>query len=139
MSILIEPLYGLHVQAGIWAAALWHVQLCSEFLVPHRRLPPGKIPQLVYALCMQKHQVLEVVAEETKPLRSYEDLLTDAPSDGSQAEKLERIRMQQEAAEQLEAARQQVRARLFPQFCIEHCIAATQTALALAFVFKKLA
>ena len=83
--------------------------------------------------CACKNQVLEVVAEEKKPLRSYEDLLTDAPSDGSQAEKLERIRTQQEAAEQLEAARQQVRARLFPHFC------STQTALALVFVFKKLA
>lgn len=52
--------------------------------------------------------MLEVVAEETKPLRPYAELLSVAPSDGSQAEKLERIRAQQEAEEQLEAARQRV-------------------------------
>lgn len=57
---------------------------------------------------MAPNQVLEVVAEETKPLRPYEELLSVAPSDGSQAEKLERIRAQQEAEEQLEAARQRV-------------------------------
>ncbi len=50
------------------------------------------------------------MAETTAPLTPYEELLSAAPSDESQAEKLERLRAAAEAKEQLEAARQRVRA-----------------------------
>ncbi len=55
-------------------------------------------------------QVLEVVAETTAPLMAYEELLSAAPSDESQADKLERLRAAAEAQQQIEAAEQQVRA-----------------------------
>ena len=55
-------------------------------------------------------QVLEVVAETTAPLVAYEELLSAAPSDESQADKLERLRAAAEAQQQIEAAEQQVRA-----------------------------
>lgn len=48
------------------------------------------------------------MAEETAPLRPYTELLAEAPSDISQAEKLEQARARQEAEEQLEAARLRV-------------------------------
>ncbi|BDA45967.1 probable protein TIC 62, chloroplastic at N-terminal half [Coccomyxa sp. Obi] len=57
---------------------------------------------------LTENKVLEVVAETTAPLTPYEDLLSAAPSDESQADKLERLRAAAEAEEQLEAARQRV-------------------------------
>lgn len=53
--------------------------------------------------------MLEVVAETEKPLRPYEELLAEAPSDISQADKLAQLQAQQEAQQQLEAAQQRVR------------------------------
>jgi hypothetical protein len=53
-----------------------------------------------------------VVAEETAPLREYSELLSEAPSDISQADKLAQKRARQEAEQQLEAARLRVSSSL---------------------------
>ena len=52
--------------------------------------------------------MLEVVAEDTAPLRPYEELLGDIPSDVSQADKLAQRQARQEREETLEAARARV-------------------------------
>lgn len=66
------------------------------------------VPVVVTAVWLND-QVLEVVAETSAPLTPYEELLSAAPSDESQADKFQRLRAAAEAEQQIEAARQRVR------------------------------
>jgi len=53
---------------------------------------------------------LEVVAEPEEPLKSYEDLLKEMPSEYPQAERVAAAQAAETALQQLEAAREKVTA-----------------------------
>ena len=53
-------------------------------------------------------QVLEVVAEPEEPLKSYEELLKELPSEYPQAERVAAVQAAETAVQQLEAAREKV-------------------------------
>ena len=60
--------------------------------------------------CAALGQVLEVVAETENPLRSYEELLRELPTENPQAERIAAAQAAETALQQLEAAREKVRA-----------------------------